>query len=251
MALMVISQFSLVYAAEQKTDIVTVTANKEVVIYPDTLSLNVRVNSPMLSTPKQFTMSITISGSAYFDDNSKTKTIIYDEIKEAQETDYTINIDKAASGSGEMVTISYNIKYKSSSWGRIDENFDEYSNSISFTAISTEKSVCEEDLKKCETDKNSLHGQISTLNSDKLALQQRITTLEQEKTSVETNLTECQVRSSEKIEDCNSITFGSLTIPCGLLLILTIVFFILWIKEKNKPPRIVHNNVNQSSHGHL
>ena len=138
---------------------------KETVIAPDVQNLTITISKPLLSTPKEFQLKLTLGGSAVFSDNTKEKVIESAQISESQTFDEIIKIEKSALGTGEIINLSYYLSYKSSFFGRIDENFRIFQGSLSFRGAACEKAACEVTLNQCNDEKASLNQQISDLNN--------------------------------------------------------------------------------------
>jgi len=163
--MIIVPSLCLASPLEKKEDIIRLNLLKETVIAPDVQTLTIDIGKPLFSTPKQFMLKLTITGPAIFDDNKKENVIEYPEISSSVNINKTIRIEKYAMGIGETINISYTLSYKSSFFGKIDENFRVFMGSLSFRGAASEKAACEVNLQQCNNDKNELNQQIISLNS--------------------------------------------------------------------------------------
>jgi len=218
---MIVPSLCLASPLEKKDDIMKLVLEKETVIAPDIQTLNVNIGKPLLSTPKQFMLKLTITGPALFDDNKKENVIEYAEISSSFNINKTIKIEKSAMGIGEPINISYVLSYKSSFFGKIDENFKVFMGSLSFRGAASEKAACEINLQQCNNDKNNLNQQIIELNS-------QIAIKDSEISSLKSNLS-CPVSEQKTEGNSNFKVIFLSVIIIGL--ILYGIYFVMQSKK--------------------
>ncbi len=217
---------------EEEKDIISIKLMEETVISPNNQKLTVEISKPWTSTPKEFELNLTILGPAIFEDNTKQNSLSIDTISKDQKLEKIIKIENSASGTGDIINLNYDFRYKSSSWGRIDENFKVFYGSLSFKGAASNKAECEEELKICKENKESLSDEIVKLNEDKSTLQDEIN-------SINYNLTKCQTSLSSQNKECKTIDIFGWNVSCFLLLVGLILSLILWLMERRRNKRHV------------
>ena len=204
---------------EDHKGILSLKLAEETVISPNIQTLQIEISKPALSTPKEFELKLTLLGPAFFEDNKKDKTIIYEDITSKKILNETIIIQSSASTLGEIINLNYDYKYKSSSFGKIDEDFTAYSGVLSFKGAASSAAYCEQELQKSKSEIIFLNSQLEILNN---------------------SMTNIPVDWSQQISNCQtkldlgSKMFLGVSILCVVFLLTASIFSYLWFREKRK-----------------
>ena len=220
---------------EDDNNLVKLTLEDETVIAPNQQKLTIDISKPVLYAAKQFTLTLNISGPAIFENGLQKKSFSFDEITEDLMIEERISIEDRASGLGEEIIITSDFKYKTSFIGKIDEDFKEYSNLVSFKGVSTDKANCEVQLITCIKDTEQKSDDIETLNTEKTALKDALESITVQKQDMTQKLENCraEIESGEHI--CTMNKYFGMSFLSYFFLALSILFAVLYVAGgKNK-----------------
>lgn len=216
--------FCFAVKLQDENNILKFSLSEHTVISPGLQKLTINIEKPLISTPKDFELRLSINGPALFENDKKLKILQTEEISENIIKQETIKIESSASNQGDDIKIEYSFKYKSSSFGKIDENFKEFNGSLSFKGASSDTAFCEQELTDCNAQKQEFLIQIDDY--------QKSIDLNLEK-KLKQDLSDCQTNTKTKQ--------NKLIILSTLLALTTILFLVLWLKDKIKKKKFHHH----------